>query len=47
METSSGSSKLLGAVTSSVKMAANTFRLKNADPEFAEEAKYFEGKLKE
>ena len=39
----SGSNRLLGAVTSGVKMAANTFRLKNPDPEYAREAKYFEG----
>ena len=46
-ETSGTSSKLLGAVTSSVKMAANTLRLKNPDPEYATQAKYFEGKLQD
>lgn len=40
-ETSS-SNRLLGSVASSVKMAANSFRLKNPDPEYAKQAKYFE-----
>ena len=38
-----GANRILGAVTSSVKFAANSFRLKDPDPEFMKAAKYFEG----
>ena len=37
--------RLFGAVTSSVKMAANSLRLKATDPEYVKAAKYFEGVL--
>ncbi len=39
-----GANRILGAVTSSVKFAANSLRLKDPDPEFVAAAKYFEGK---
>ena len=43
-ETSSGY-KLLGVMTSSMKQATTSLMLKNVDPEFAKEAKYFTGQL--
>lgn len=39
----SGANRILGAVTSSVKFAANSLRLKDPDPEFSKASKYFEG----